>query len=58
MNRLYTPGQLARWEAARLKREALVKPAPISASLPGTIQPLSPCCAEHQFMVRYLDLVS
>jgi hypothetical protein len=37
MNRLYTPGQLARWEAARLKREALVKPAPISASLPVDI---------------------
>jgi hypothetical protein len=30
MNRLYTPGQIARWEAARLKREALVRPAPIS----------------------------
>jgi hypothetical protein len=25
----HTPGQLARWEADRLKREALVKPAPI-----------------------------
>lgn len=29
MNRLYTPGQLARWEAARREREALTKPAPI-----------------------------
>jgi hypothetical protein len=29
MNRLYTPGQLARWEAARIERERLTAPAPI-----------------------------